>query len=895
MTTPLQVTILILIINSGGTPPRQREALFNEYLEVIYKREKAKGLGIVKTEKELLIGLHKFVGYLLQEEATNARTSSATLSRPVYDKVVMDYLRNHDPYSPDEDIKTEWHAITVDAGERLVLLVESPVNIFGFELRSIQEFFAACYLSDTAADTEQRYKRLAQIAYLPYWRNVTLFFAGRAGRNYPGEAANIVEVCKEMDRTGPDVFVKRGAEVALELAAERALGPNRVLQRSLLEHGLSLFDSPISESARRSSIELVRRLPFEDIRDHVIPIMEQRLPNLGYVAICNACYLLGAVASKSDVLEFHLLRLAREAGRDFKDDIISIITRREFSSTLRIQVIRTLLDAHVPPEDIGQRLVYTQWPALCSVAEDLIKTGINASLLQVFTSAVAVHAIYVGRGVEDSPVELIGNSPLAMLLKTAKTVANLTAVRSYNAPVQRSAVRTEPIRERLAAELLNDVKTGQIEGLSVSNDTDWLPWLAHLVLGDVTSGSWECFMNWFSERSLDERIQSTWSYIAHNISPIASVVSSSWESADLNDLTASAIAFGGKSGVGRWLNSLRIVDQQLRSFSEVERYKLYHYGLGILKTEERTVVEALLDTTLNLLLQPVAFEWLDEPRYAPRLSDKEFDRLSEWYQSLPGNSPWRTRSIAARVATGAISLGRIGTTSARVFVDMLDEYMIVNLIVDVAALNDNSDEDLKSLLLHPRLQGRAFDLGLHGVSVTNRKRRGVLQRLLKFTGGDNSSGIDQVACAIIMGICFFAGEEGPRAAIRSRELDVAQARLIASSNEHERGAGIALYVVRPPRSAAEWVKLSELLKNASAEDIENYWDWVLPSSAHLATNPPLWVHSVTSVLESGVERKFSIVLTDVLRMLLPRESQSLFSESMKLGLPVMDNRQRLAE
>ena len=44
MTTPLQVTILILIINSGGTPPRQREALFDEYLEVIYKREKAKGL-----------------------------------------------------------------------------------------------------------------------------------------------------------------------------------------------------------------------------------------------------------------------------------------------------------------------------------------------------------------------------------------------------------------------------------------------------------------------------------------------------------------------------------------------------------------------------------------------------------------------------------------------------------------------------------------------------------------------------------------------------------------------------------------------------------------------------------------------------------------------------------
>src|SRR5262249_28165185 len=152
----------------------------------------------------------------LQEEATKARTSSATLNRPAYDKIVTDYLRNYDPYSPADHIREEWKAITVDAGERLVLLVESPANVFRFELRSIQEFFASCYLSDTAGNTSQRYERLAEIAYLPHWRNVTLFFAGRVGRSYPGEAANVVEVCKDMDRAGADFFAKRGAEVALE-------------------------------------------------------------------------------------------------------------------------------------------------------------------------------------------------------------------------------------------------------------------------------------------------------------------------------------------------------------------------------------------------------------------------------------------------------------------------------------------------------------------------------------------------------------------------------------------------------------------------------------------------------------------------------------------------------
>jgi len=37
MNTPLQVTIFILIILNGGIPPRQREGLFQEYLEIIYK------------------------------------------------------------------------------------------------------------------------------------------------------------------------------------------------------------------------------------------------------------------------------------------------------------------------------------------------------------------------------------------------------------------------------------------------------------------------------------------------------------------------------------------------------------------------------------------------------------------------------------------------------------------------------------------------------------------------------------------------------------------------------------------------------------------------------------------------------------------------------------------
>jgi hypothetical protein len=65
----------------------------------------------------------------------------------------------------------------------LWLLVEPEPGLFGFELRSLQEFFAAAYLAQTARDTQQRFDRLKAIAHSEHWRNVSMFFAGRIVRN----------------------------------------------------------------------------------------------------------------------------------------------------------------------------------------------------------------------------------------------------------------------------------------------------------------------------------------------------------------------------------------------------------------------------------------------------------------------------------------------------------------------------------------------------------------------------------------------------------------------------------------------------------------------------------------------------------------------------------------
>jgi hypothetical protein len=274
MNTPLQVTILILIVLSGGTPPRQREALFHEYLEVIYKRESVKA--VIQTNREELFELHEYLGYVLQKRASQAKDVRSLLGKTEFLKEVKKFLRSNDPYTPDELLDKKVEAIAREAEQRLVLIVEPEDGFFGFELRPIQEFFAAGHLANTPKE-ELRYGRFEAIARAVHWRNVALFFAGRIGRLRSAEAANIVDVCRHIDREKPDLFLKRGAWLSLELAADRSFGHKRRLQCGVIEYGLTLLDAG-DDLSRTYEIEaILEKLPKEDIRDIVLPALKPRL------------------------------------------------------------------------------------------------------------------------------------------------------------------------------------------------------------------------------------------------------------------------------------------------------------------------------------------------------------------------------------------------------------------------------------------------------------------------------------------------------------------------------------------------------------------------------------------------------------------------------------------
>lgn len=887
MTTPLQVTILILIINSGGTPPRQREALFDEYLEIIYKREKAKGLDIVKSEKELLIGLHKYVGYLLQEESTRASTSSAVLPRSAYDNVVFAFLRLHDPYSPENEIRAEWKAITLDAGERLVLIVESPADVFGFELRSIQEFFAACYLSDTARDTSQRYERFDAIARLPHWRNVALFFAGRVGRNNPGEAANVVEVCRQVDRVGVDIFVRRGAELALELAADRALEPNRVLQRSLLEHGLGIFDSKLSPRTRSVLIDVVRRLPPEDIRDHVLPVLNERLAIVGSSGILNICYVLSALAPSSPALRKVLLDIASAPGAMHPSDILAVVSNPEVPNQLRVDLIKKLQNVGVDATVIAKSLASSSWQAQCTVGFGLIHSGVSEAIMTEFADAVAQTTAYFATGGPDNFTwENHPDHPLCYFLRTAKALGRVVGARLHYADSNEGRRQTV-LWARAASELPEGIRLGTFDSEDSQRGGSWLLWLAHLALGEVTSGSWSRYCAWRRAYQFnnDEALE-IWQYCAESASPVLGLLAA----ADINDLDTYqeiAVTFAGLSGINEWNRRLLKVQHELQSLlTQSQRSLLYRFGLGAISNELRQVVQNLLDASLDERLQPYALDVYQDARPTADLSADMVDQVTDWFAGLQERSGWREETRAFRTLLSLITVASPSSHVLDVFLPVLSIYRLAQLAIDVTRRQPLDSSTLRRVMEQIKLAAIASGNEIEAyVRVPRRELRRAVLASLQFVD-DQDTLIANAACSLIIGVCRGAGDDGSGGApIRSGQLDTTQIALCSSAAQERRDAGIALYAVRPPRSAADWERIATLLRTASIREVRELWIWVVPVAAELSNQSQIWIRHLTGLLESGVSDEISVIMSDLLRSLLQKQSQSLDEQADNLGLP----------
>ncbi|MGJ5018986.1 NACHT domain-containing protein [Bradyrhizobium oligotrophicum] len=243
MTSPLQVTILHFIVDTGGGVPTGRWTLFNEYFEVLKKREKAKGGELQKILERHwghLGQIHHRAGLVLQTDSEHAGGAGSRFTQERFRELILTYLESEG--FREDDLRQRVEELMQLATDRLVLLSQQIEGTISFDVRSLQEFMAAAAI--TSEDQGVMDRRLSHIAGHSHWRHVFQIAASRcfAEDSFHYRRAIITQIARQMDTTGPDMFSRNGARLALDLLADGIALDHPNFRRPLIQHALEQLD-----------------------------------------------------------------------------------------------------------------------------------------------------------------------------------------------------------------------------------------------------------------------------------------------------------------------------------------------------------------------------------------------------------------------------------------------------------------------------------------------------------------------------------------------------------------------------------------------------------------------------------------------------------------------------
>ncbi len=224
METPLQVTILTVLISRMGEIPRHRYDLFNDYYGTIYNRELEKGgdtARLLRDYQSSINTLHNRVGLLLQKLGEEQGESSALLPVLELRQIVERELQEEELCGDDLELLTE--RIIEAATDRLVFLVAPRESMIGFEIRSLQEYCAARGITDCT--DEEVIQRIESLAPSSHWRNVVLFVCGWIFFHRKHLRDSTLVICDNLDSAGDDELgcgpqTLPGSRLAMALASD---------------------------------------------------------------------------------------------------------------------------------------------------------------------------------------------------------------------------------------------------------------------------------------------------------------------------------------------------------------------------------------------------------------------------------------------------------------------------------------------------------------------------------------------------------------------------------------------------------------------------------------------------------------------------------------------------
>jgi hypothetical protein len=317
MTTPLQSHIMAVVVRDGGRPPERRWELFSNFYKVINKREMDKSADkklshLLRGNGKLIKALHNKLGFELHSRAEQSQGAQTSLERSDLMTIIDNVVKKFQSDNYDDTISTLYEATT----DRLVL-VNTPENSESvrFDIRPLQEFFAAEYIYESA-DFITLPERIRAIASDSHWREVLHFLlSALIENNRKAELAQVIQVLSEVDDPSAEAarpFARRlsiGAHAVARLLQEGVLEEDQRMRHSFKGCLLPIFSTTdawkyLCEIDREHSKSWAIDLVGEAIRDQVEP------ENVGAGTI--ALRMIDDTAKQSAEIEGALLATSME-------------------------------------------------------------------------------------------------------------------------------------------------------------------------------------------------------------------------------------------------------------------------------------------------------------------------------------------------------------------------------------------------------------------------------------------------------------------------------------------------------------------------------------------------------------------------------------------------------
>lgn len=255
MTSPLQSHIMAVVVRDGGKPPERRWQLYNNFYQVIKRREANRDLPdrrlakLLREDSQLLKTVHNRLGFLLHASAETSKGAQTRLDRNEFRALLSKAVSQ----MIEEDIEATI-GVLMDATTNRLVLVNTPDDgdHLRFDIRPLQEFFAAEFIYESVNADEIR-KRVEVIAGDAHWREVMHFLLSALVEN--GRLTELaVEVLENLNDSAPDTFerllkrrIARGAVLTARLLAEGVLEQDKRV-RSQFRHALEPIASVLEPS-----------------------------------------------------------------------------------------------------------------------------------------------------------------------------------------------------------------------------------------------------------------------------------------------------------------------------------------------------------------------------------------------------------------------------------------------------------------------------------------------------------------------------------------------------------------------------------------------------------------------------------------------------------------------